>query len=133
MGSRHRDISRTVVLLTSLFAQKKICLLLSLFALLVRPLAKKYHVKDIDLFVSYVRGEADAQSDLDFLILGGDGFRLTAILLQSYAASHPLIVSSFIRDLVFDQLEEDGELEEARILKALELSYKEVYDLEEML
>lgn len=44
-----------------------------------------------------------------------------------------LIVSSFIRDLVFDQLEEDGELEEARILKALELSYKEVYDLEEML
>ncbi len=42
---------------------------------------------------------------------------------------------SFIRDLVLDQLEEDGELEEARILKALELSisYKEVYDLEEML
>ena len=26
---------------------------------LVRPLAKKYHVKDIYLFVSYVRGEAD--------------------------------------------------------------------------
>ena len=53
--------------------------------------------------------------------------------LQPYAASHPLIVSSFIRDLVLDQLEEDGELEEARFLKALELSYKEVYDLEEML
>lgn len=48
-------------------------------------------------------------------------------------ASHHLIVSSFIRDLVLDQLEEAGELEEARILKALELSYKEVYDLEEML
>ena len=54
-------------------------------------------------------------------------------LIQSYAASHHLIVSSFIRDLVLDQLEEDRELEEARILKALELSYKEVYDLEEML
>lgn len=54
-------------------------------------------------------------------------------LIQSYAASHHLIVSSFIRDLVLDQLEEDGELEEARFLKALELSYKEVYDLEEML
>ena len=53
-------------------------------------------------------------------------------LIQSYAASHHLIVSSFIRDLVLDQLEEDGELEEACILKALELSYKEVYDLEEM-
>ena len=30
-------------------------------------------------------------------------------------------------------LKGDGELEEARILKALELSDKEVYDLEEML
>lgn len=28
-------------------------------------------------------------------------------LIQSYAASHHLIVSSFIRDLVLDQLEED--------------------------
>ena len=61
MGSRHRDISRTVVLLASLLAQKKICLLFSLFALLVRPLAKKNHVKEIYLFGSYARGEADAQ------------------------------------------------------------------------
>lgn len=43
------------------------------------------------------------------------------------------LVSSFIRDLVLDQLEADGELEEARILKALELSYKEVYDLTKVL
>lgn len=28
---------------------------------LVRPLAKKYHVKDIYLFGSYARGEADTQ------------------------------------------------------------------------
>lgn len=28
---------------------------------LVRPLAKKYHVKDIYLFGSYARGEEDAQ------------------------------------------------------------------------
>lgn len=28
---------------------------------LIRPLAKKYHVKDIYLFGSYARGEADAQ------------------------------------------------------------------------
>lgn len=61
MGSRHRDISRTVVLLASLLAQKKTCLLFSLFALLVRPLAKKYHGKGIYLFGSYARGEADAQ------------------------------------------------------------------------
>ena len=61
MGSRHRDISRTVVLLASLLAQKKTCLLFSLFALLVRPLARKYHGKEIYLFGSYARGEADAQ------------------------------------------------------------------------
>lgn len=42
---------------------------------------KKYHGKEIYLFVSYVvRGEADAKSDLDFLIFGGDGSRLTEIL-----------------------------------------------------
>ena len=133
MGSRHRDISRTVVLLASLLAQKKTCLLFSLFALLVRPLAKKYYVKEIYLFSSYARGEADAQSDLDFLIFGGDGFRLSEILFSLMRHRIILIVSSFIRDLVLDQLEEHGELEEARILKALELSYKEVSDLEEML
>lgn len=127
MGSRHRDISRTVVLLASLLAQKKACLLFSLFALLKRPLAKKYHVKDIYLFVSYVRGEADAQKvdifeirevnpDSDFYhtimkekVLGGMmqskhtiSFRVTddeKHLIQSYAASHHLIVSFFIRDL----------------------------------
>ena len=85
------------------------------------------------LFGSYARGESDAQSDLDFLIFGGDGFRLTEILFSLMRHRIIMIVSSFIRDLVLDQLEEDGELEEARILKALELSYKEVYDLEEML
>lgn len=37
-------------------------------------------MKEIYLFGSYARGEADAQSYLDFLILGGDGFRLAEIL-----------------------------------------------------
>lgn len=133
MGSRHRDISRTVVLLASLLAQKKTCLLFSLFALLVRPLAKKISSEGNLSLRLLCKGRGRCPKRLDFLIFGGDGFRLTEFLLQSYAASHHLIVSSFIRDLVFDQLEEDGELEEARILKALELSYKEVYDLEEML
>ena len=49
---------------------------------LIRPLAKKYHVKEIYLFGAYARGEADAQSDLDFLIFGGDGFRLTEIFIS---------------------------------------------------
>ncbi|HAD77617.1 MAG TPA: hypothetical protein DCG08_06380 [Dialister sp.] len=39
-------------------------------------------MKEIYLFGSYARGEADAQSDLDFLIFGGDGFRLTEIFIS---------------------------------------------------
>ena len=39
------------------------------------PIAKKYGVKKLSLFGSYARGEADAQSDLDFLYDGGDKIR----------------------------------------------------------
>ncbi len=49
-------------------------------ASLVRPLAKKYHADEVYLFGSYARGEADGDSDLDFLVFGGDGFKLTNIL-----------------------------------------------------
>ena len=45
----------------------------------VRPIAEKYHVKEIYLFGSYARGEADENSDLDFLVFGGDDFKLTNI------------------------------------------------------
>lgn len=37
------------------------------------PIAKKYGVKKLSLFGSYARGEADAQSDLDFLYDKGNG------------------------------------------------------------
>ena len=37
----------------------------------VIPVAKKYGVKKLWLFGSYARGEADAESDVDFLIDGG--------------------------------------------------------------
>lgn len=47
---------------------------------LVKPLTKKYHVKEMYLFGSYARGEADENSDLDFLVFGGQGFKLTSIL-----------------------------------------------------
>lgn len=46
---------------------------------LVRPIAEKYKVKEIYLFGSYARGEADESSDLDFLVLGGENFKLTRI------------------------------------------------------
>lgn len=32
------------------------------------------------MFGSYARGETDENSDLDFLVFGGEGFKLTSIL-----------------------------------------------------
>ena len=46
---------------------------------LVKPIAEKYHVDQIYLFGSYARGEAGIDSDLDFLVYGGDNFKLTMI------------------------------------------------------
>ena len=46
---------------------------------LVKPLAEKYQVQQIYLFGSYARGEADTDSDLDFLVYGGENFKLTRI------------------------------------------------------
>ncbi len=46
---------------------------------LVKPISEKYHVDQIYLFGSYARGEAGIDSDLDFLVYGGDNFKLTMI------------------------------------------------------
>lgn len=48
-------------------------------AKLVKPVAKKYGVEKLYLFGSYARGEANAGSDLDFLVFGGESFKLTTI------------------------------------------------------
>lgn len=45
----------------------------------VKPIALKYGVDGIYLFGSYARGEATADSDLDFLVFGGENFKLTMI------------------------------------------------------
>lgn len=47
---------------------------------LVKPIAAKYHVQEIYLFGSYARGEANGNSDLDLLVFGGEGFKLTQVL-----------------------------------------------------
>lgn len=39
---------------------------------LLLPIAKRYNLRGIYLFGSYARGEATAESDLDFVIDGGD-------------------------------------------------------------
>lgn len=45
----------------------------------VKPIAAKYQVEAIYLFGSYAREEATAESDLDFLVFGGESFRKTLI------------------------------------------------------
>lgn len=46
---------------------------------IVIPIANKYNVQSIYLFGSYARGEANENSDLDFLVFGGENFKLTNI------------------------------------------------------
>lgn len=46
---------------------------------IVKPIALKYNVEAVYLFGSYARGEATADSDLDFLVFGGDTFKKTLI------------------------------------------------------
>ena len=46
---------------------------------IVKPIADKYNVQSIYLFGSYARGEANENSDLDFLVFRGDNFKLTNI------------------------------------------------------
>ena len=45
-----------------------------------KTIAEKYQVEAIYLFGSYARGEADEESDLDFLVFGGASFKRTRVL-----------------------------------------------------
>ena len=45
----------------------------------VKPLAEKYKISEVYLFGSYARNEATAESDIDFLVVGGNGFKLTSV------------------------------------------------------
>ena len=47
---------------------------------LLKEINQVVRASSIYLFGSYARGEADENSDLDFLVFGGEGFKLTSIL-----------------------------------------------------
>lgn len=49
----------------------------------IAPLAEKYGVESIYVFGSYARGEATVDSDIDFLVLGGEGFKLSMVFALS--------------------------------------------------
>lgn len=46
----------------------------------VAPLLKKYRAEKAILFGSYARQDADAASDIDLIVVGGEDFDLTDVL-----------------------------------------------------
>ena len=54
---------------------------------IVKPLAEKYHIKEVYIFGSYARGEADGESDVDILAVDGEKFILRDILAFGYELS----------------------------------------------
>jgi len=45
----------------------------------ITPILRKYKAEQAILFGSYARREADAQSDIDLLVIGGDSFDPTDV------------------------------------------------------
>ena len=45
----------------------------------IAPIAGKHGVESIYVFGSYARGEATIDSDIDFLVFGGKGFKLSMV------------------------------------------------------
>ena len=54
---------------------------------IIKPFADKYHFDEIYVFGSYARGEATSDSDLDFLVVGGENFKKTNIFALLYELS----------------------------------------------
>ena len=75
---------------------------------LVRPVAEKYRIKDICLFGSYARGEADESSDLDFLVIGGEDFKSTMIF--AFSEELRIILKKEVDVFEVDEIDKDSDL-----------------------
>ena len=74
---------------------------------LVKPIAEKYNVDEIYLFGSYARDEADQNSDLDFLVFGGQNFKLTMIF--SLAEELRAILNKKVDVFEINEINQDSE------------------------
>lgn len=74
---------------------------------LVKPIAEKYKVKEVYLFGSYARGEADENSDLDFLVFGGEDFKLTMIF--SLAEELRMILDKKVDVFEINEINQDSD------------------------
>ena len=57
---------------------------------IVAPIATKYGVDSIYVFGSYARGEATADSDIDFLVFGGTNFKRSYVFVLAEEARKAL-------------------------------------------
>lgn len=74
---------------------------------LVKPIAEKYNVDEIYLFGSYARNEANQNSDLDFLVFGGQNFKLTMIF--SLAEELRAILNKKVDVFEINEINQDSE------------------------
>lgn len=74
---------------------------------LVKPIAEKYKVKEVYLFGYYARGEADENSDLDFLVFGGEDFKLTMIF--SLAEELRMILDKKVDVFEINEINQDSD------------------------
>lgn len=89
---------------------------------LVKPIAEKYEVKELYLFGSYARGEADESSDLDFLVYGGENFKLTMIF--SLAEELRKVLKKDVDVFEINEINEDGDFYNAIMKERMLVAYQ---------
>ena len=73
----------------------------------VRPLMKKYNIEKVYLFGSYARNEADDESDIDFLVFGGENFKPASVF--SFAEELRIILDMPIDVFEINEINTDSE------------------------